>query len=98
MKHDPPGIASAQANEFGGEGNMKRSLTAVALAAVLTLGGGAVATAQDTDTSVTEEATNDDGDTGLFGLAGLLGLIGLAGLKRRDRSDHVRTGRDEVRR
>jgi len=63
---------------------MKRTIGAIAAAVLLTFGSANVALAQDTDT-VTEEATNDDGDTGLFGLIGLLGLAGLAGLKRRDR-------------
>ena len=63
---------------------MKRALTAITAALVLSLGTASVATAQDTGTDVVEEATNDDGDTGLFGLVGLLGLAGLFGLKRRD--------------
>lgn len=70
---------------------MKRALTAVTAALVLSLGTVPVATAQDTGTDVVEEATNDDGDTGLFGLIGLLGLAGLFGLKRRD--DHIRRDR-----
>jgi MYXO-CTERM domain-containing protein len=70
---------------------MKRALTAITAALVLTLGSASVATAQDTGTEVVDEATNDDGDTGLFGLVGLLGLAGLFGLKRRD--DHVRRDR-----
>lgn len=73
---------------------MKRALTAIAAALVLTLGTASVATAQDTGTEVVEEATNDDGDTGLLGLIGLLGLAGLFGLKRRD--DHVRHDRTDA--
>ena len=63
---------------------MKRALAAFATAVLLMFGSASVAMAQDTDTSVAEEATNDEGDTGLFGLIGLLGLAGLLGLKRRD--------------
>lgn len=63
---------------------MKRAIAATAAAILFTFGSASAVMAQDTDT-VTEEATNDDGDTGLFGLIGLLGLAGLAGLKRRDR-------------
>ena len=60
---------------------------------LFTFGSASAVMAQDTDT-VTEEATNDDGDTGLFGLIGLIGLAGLAGLKRRDRDDtYTRTRR-----
>src|SRR5687767_5315304 len=58
---------------------MKRALTAITAALVLSLSTVSVATAQDTGTDVVEEATNDDGDTGLFGLLGLLGLAGLFG-------------------
>ena len=67
---------------------MKRSIVATAMALLLTFGGASIAQAQDT--TVTEEATNDQGDTGLIGLVGLLGLAGLFGLKRRDhdRSDY----------
>jgi MYXO-CTERM domain-containing protein len=63
---------------------------------VLSLGGVSVATAQDTGADVTEEATNDDGDTGLFGLVGLLGLAGLFGLRRDD--DRGRVVRTDERR
>jgi len=63
---------------------MKRAIAATAAAILFTFGSASAVMAQDTDT-VTEEATNDDGDTGLFGLIGLIGLAGLAGLKRRDR-------------
>jgi MYXO-CTERM domain-containing protein len=49
---------------------------------LLTFGTASVASAQE---DLTEEATNDEGDTGLIGLAGLLGLAGLFGLMRRDR-------------
>lgn len=75
---------------------MKRALTAITAALVLSLGTASVATAQDTGTDVVEEATNDNGDTGLFGLVGLLGLAGLFGLKRRD--DHIRRDRTDIRR
>ena len=74
-----------------GEVCMKRALTAITAALVLSLGTASVATAQDTGTDVVEEATNDNGGTGLFGLIGLLGLAGLLGLKRRD--DHVQRDR-----
>ena len=73
---------------------MKRALTAITAALVLSLGTASVAMAQDTGTDVAEEATNDDGDTGLFGLVGLLGLAGLFGLKRRD--DHGRDRRTDA--
>ena len=73
---------------------MKRALTAITAALVLTLGTVSVATAQDTGTDVVEEATNDEGDTGLFGLVGLLGLAGLFGLKRRD--DYVQRDRTDA--
>ena len=68
---------------------MRKVMTGIGLAAVLTLGPTAAAMAQ-TDTAAAQEAENDDDDggrAGLFGLAGLLGLLGLAGLKRRDRRD-----------
>ena len=73
---------------------MRRALTAIAAALVLSLSTASVAAAQDTGTDVVEEATDDNGDTGLFGLAGLLGLVGLFGLKRRD--DHSRRDRTDV--
>ena len=75
---------------------MKRVLTAITAALVLSLGTVSVAAAQDTGTDVVEEATNDDGDTGLLGLLGLVGLAGLFGLKRRDdhRADHDTTDRN----
>lgn len=75
---------------------MKRALTAITAALVLSLGTVSVAAAQDTGTDVVEEATNDDGDTGLLGLLGLVGLAGLFGLKRRDdrRVEHHTTDRD----
>jgi LPXTG-motif cell wall-anchored protein len=69
---------------------MKKFLAVTMTAVVLSLGGVSVAAAQDTD-SVTQEATNDQGDTGLIGLAGLLGLLGLLGLKRRDDTTNNRT-------
>jgi MYXO-CTERM domain-containing protein len=75
---------------------MKKSIAAIATAALLTFGGASVAHAQDT--TVTEEATNDQGDTGMIGLLGLLGLAGLFGLKRREpdrseyRDDRMREG------
>lgn len=81
---------------------MRRALTAITAALVLSLGTASVATAQDTGTDVVEEATNDDGDTGLIGLAGLLGLVGLFGLKRRndhnqrDRTDANMRGRTDA--
>lgn len=86
---------------------MRKFLTSLSLAAVLTLGVGSAAIAQTdptdslppatdtdaTDTGITSDVDdNDDGDnTGLWGLLGLLGLGGLAGLKRRD--DRVGTMR-----
>ena len=75
---------------------MKRALTAIAAALVLSLGTVSVAAAQDSGTNVVEEATNDNGDTGLLGLLGLIGLAGLFGLKRRDdhRVDHGTTDRN----
>ena len=75
---------------------MKKSIAAISAALLLTFGAASVAHAQDT--TVTEEATNDQGDTGLIGLVGLLGLAGLFGLKRRDpdrseyREDRMREG------
>lgn len=75
---------------------MKRALTAITAALVLSLGTASLATAQDAGTDVVEEATNDNGDAGLFGLVGLLGLAGLFGLKRRD--DHIRRDRTDIRR
>ena len=78
---------------------MKRALTAITAALVLSLGTASLATAQDTGTDVVEEATNDNGVTGLFGLVGLLGLAGLFGLKRirRDRTDIRRDRTDDDR-
>lgn len=73
---------------------MRRALTAIAAALVLSLGTASVAGAQDTGTDVAQEATNDDGDTGLLGLLGLVGLAGLFGLKRRN--DRDRYDRDDV--
>ena len=61
---------------------MKRFIAATSAAVLLTFGTASLASAQE---DVTEEATNDEGDTGLIGLAGLLGLAGLFGLARRDR-------------
>ena len=66
---------------------MRRALTAITAALVLSLGTVSVAGAQDTGTDVAQEATNDDGDTGLLGLLGLVGLAGLFGLKRRNDRD-----------
>lgn len=63
---------------------MKRLLAACAAALLLTFGSASIAVAQDTGSTVVEEATDDGGDTGLIGLAGLLGLLGLLGLKRRN--------------
>ena len=69
---------------------MRKTLTALGMAAMLTLGSGTAVFAQTGD----ETTTNDDGgdDTGKLGLLGLIGLAGLAGLLRRDnRDDTVRT-------
>lgn len=68
---------------------MRKVLTGIGLAAVLTLGPTAAAVAQSDIAAAQEAESNDDdnGKMGLFGLAGLLGLLGLAGLKRRDRRD-----------
>ena len=70
---------------------MRKMMTGVGLAAVLTFGPTAAAFAQTNDTAAqqaqTENEDDDSGKAGLAGLAGLLGLLGLLGLKRRDRRD-----------
>jgi MYXO-CTERM domain-containing protein len=70
---------------------MKRFIAATSAAVLLTFGTASVVSAQE---DLTEEATNDEGDTGLIGLAGLLGLAGLFGLVRRDRDRSTHRDRD----
>jgi len=68
---------------------MKKIVSGVGLAAVLTMGPIGIAHAQSNEAAQETQTNDDDSDkTGLWGLAGLLGLAGLAGLKRRgDRRD-----------
>jgi hypothetical protein len=74
---------------------MKRMIAGPVVAGVVLLGAGAVAEAQEAQTTPVDAATDDDdagddddddggGKAGLLGLLGLAGLAGLAGLKRRD--------------
>ena len=65
---------------------MRKSVAALGMATVLTLGGGSLASAQTSDNAVAQsEMDSEESDnTGLWGLLGLVGLAGLAGLKRRD--------------
>jgi MYXO-CTERM domain-containing protein len=70
---------------------MRKFLSAIGIAAALTMGPATAAVAQ-VDTPTVETDSGDDGsNAGLWGLLGLAGLAGLAGLKRRDRE----TGRSD---
>lgn len=62
-----------------------RTAAAGLLAAVLMLGAGSTAVAQEEVQPITTEAEAGDGFD--WGLLGLLGLIGLAGLRGRGRDD-----------
>jgi hypothetical protein len=71
----------------------KAALAFTATIAIATTG---VASAQTTDTGVTEVETTEreDDDDFPWGLLGLLGLAGLLGRKKHDRDVHVNTHND----
>jgi MYXO-CTERM domain-containing protein len=78
---------------------MRKTLSALGLAAFLTLVPAAVATAeapvaavsQSQVTPAPQQSDDGGGNSGLWGLLGLLGLLGLAGMRKMGRGDHLDT-------